>query len=68
MPTLDEAKTDATRERRVEQAIEWIAEGKGRNWKTRSPESPIWPKTRTPKWRAPAAGQPLCANLVKQPR
>jgi hypothetical protein len=30
---LDEAKTDATRERRMAQAIEWIAEGKGRNWK-----------------------------------
>jgi hypothetical protein len=33
MPTLDEAKTDATRERRTEQAIEWIAQGRGRNWK-----------------------------------
>ncbi len=30
---LDEAKTDATRDRRMAQAIEWIAEGKGRNWK-----------------------------------
>jgi uncharacterized protein YdeI (YjbR/CyaY-like superfamily) len=27
------AKTTATRERRIAQAIEWIAEGKGRNWK-----------------------------------
>lgn len=30
---LNEAKTEATRTRRREQAIEWIAEGKSRNWK-----------------------------------
>ena len=30
---LVEAKTEATRLRRLEQAIEWIAEGKSRNWK-----------------------------------
>jgi uncharacterized protein YdeI (YjbR/CyaY-like superfamily) len=30
---LEEAKTDATRLRRLEQAVEWIAEGKARNWK-----------------------------------
>jgi uncharacterized protein YdeI (YjbR/CyaY-like superfamily) len=30
---LEEAKTDATRQRRLEQAVEWIAEGKSRNWK-----------------------------------
>lgn len=28
-----DAKTDATRTRRIEQAIEWISEGKSRNWK-----------------------------------
>lgn len=28
-----EAKTDATREKRLVQAIEWMAEGKSRNWK-----------------------------------
>ena len=28
-----EAKTDATRERRVATAVEWLAEGKTRNWK-----------------------------------
>lgn len=28
-----EAKTEATRNKRMEQALEWIAEGKGRNWK-----------------------------------
>ncbi len=28
-----EAKTDATREKRMQQAVEWIAEGKTRNWK-----------------------------------
>lgn len=30
---LEEAKTEATRLRRMAQAIEWIADGKGRNWK-----------------------------------
>jgi hypothetical protein len=30
---ITEAKTEATRARRVEQAIEWMAEGKPRNWK-----------------------------------
>lgn len=30
---LAEAKTEATRTRRREQAIAWIAEGKSRNWK-----------------------------------
>jgi uncharacterized protein YdeI (YjbR/CyaY-like superfamily) len=30
---LSEAKTEATRLRRMEQAVEWIAEGKPRNWK-----------------------------------
>jgi len=30
---ITEAKTEATRTRRVETAIEWIAAGKGRNWK-----------------------------------
>ena len=30
---IAEAKTDATRERRVATAIEWMEEGKSRNWK-----------------------------------
>lgn len=30
---IAEAKTEATRTRRLEQAVEWIAEGKTRNWK-----------------------------------
>ncbi len=30
---ITEAKTEETRNRRMETAIEWIAEGKGRNWK-----------------------------------
>lgn len=30
---IDEAKTEATKIKRIEQAIEWIAEGKQRNWK-----------------------------------
>jgi uncharacterized protein YdeI (YjbR/CyaY-like superfamily) len=30
---FEEAKTDETRIKRIAQAIEWISEGKGRNWK-----------------------------------
>ena len=30
---FEDAKTTPTRDKRVAQAIEWIAEGKGRNWK-----------------------------------
>lgn len=30
---LEEAKTEATRQRRMDQALEWLAEGKARNWK-----------------------------------
>ena len=30
---ITEAKTPATRSRRIETAIEWMAEGKSRNWK-----------------------------------
>ncbi|MCU7617732.1 YdeI/OmpD-associated family protein [Chryseobacterium sp. PBS4-4] len=30
--TID-AKTEVTRNKRIEQALEWISEGKGRNWK-----------------------------------
>lgn len=30
---VTEAKTEATRDKRLEQSLEWIAEGKGRNWK-----------------------------------
>jgi len=30
---ITEAKTEATRTKRVEQTIEWLAEGKPRNWK-----------------------------------
>jgi uncharacterized protein YdeI (YjbR/CyaY-like superfamily) len=30
---IGEAKTDETRQRRLDQAVEWIAEGKQRNWK-----------------------------------
>jgi uncharacterized protein YdeI (YjbR/CyaY-like superfamily) len=30
---IDGAKQEATKSRRVAQAVEWIAEGKGRNWK-----------------------------------
>lgn len=30
---INNAKTDATRTRRIARSIEWIAQGKGRNWK-----------------------------------
>lgn len=30
---FEEAKTEETRHKRIAQALEWIAEGKGRNWK-----------------------------------
>ena len=30
---IGDAKTDATRDKRIEEALEWIAEGKGRFWK-----------------------------------
>jgi len=30
---MEEAKTDTTRDKRVAQAIEWIQDGKDRNWK-----------------------------------
>lgn len=30
---IADAKTEATRNKRMNQALEWIAEGKGRNWK-----------------------------------
>jgi uncharacterized protein YdeI (YjbR/CyaY-like superfamily) len=30
---ISQAKTEETRNRRIETALEWIAEGKGRNWK-----------------------------------
>ncbi|MBS1491146.1 MAG: YdeI/OmpD-associated family protein [Bacteroidetes bacterium] len=30
---FEEAKTEETRSKRMAQAVEWIAEGKGRNWK-----------------------------------
>lgn len=30
---ITEAKTDATRHKRMETAVEWISEGKSRNWK-----------------------------------
>lgn len=33
---ISDAKTDATRERRVATAVEWLAEGKTRNWKYES--------------------------------
>jgi uncharacterized protein YdeI (YjbR/CyaY-like superfamily) len=33
---ITDAKQEATRQRRLATAIEWIAEGKGRNWKYQS--------------------------------
>lgn len=34
---ITEAKTEATRNKRMEQALEWLAEGKARNWKYQKP-------------------------------
>lgn len=31
---ITDAKTDATRQKRIEQSLEWIAEGKGRFWQS----------------------------------
>ena len=33
---ITEAKTDATRDKRLAQAVEWMSEGKSRNWKYQS--------------------------------
>ena len=30
---ITDAKTESTRNKRIEQALEWLSEGKGRNWK-----------------------------------
>jgi uncharacterized protein YdeI (YjbR/CyaY-like superfamily) len=30
---ITEAKTEATRQKRLETAVEWMSEGKSRNWK-----------------------------------
>ena len=30
---ITDAKTETTRNKRIQQALEWLAEGKGRNWK-----------------------------------
>ncbi|HJT15736.1 MAG TPA: YdeI/OmpD-associated family protein, partial [Thermoanaerobaculia bacterium] len=30
---IAEAKSEETRQRRIDQAIEWLSEGKPRNWK-----------------------------------
>ncbi|MEP7321791.1 MAG: DUF1801 domain-containing protein [Saprospiraceae bacterium] len=35
---IEEAKSEATRDSRIVTAIEWIAEGKGRNWKYERPK------------------------------
>jgi len=32
---IDAAKKDETRDRRVQQTVEWLVEGKSRNWKYR---------------------------------
>jgi uncharacterized protein YdeI (YjbR/CyaY-like superfamily) len=34
---ITEAKTEATRQKRVDTALEWLAEGKSRNWKYERP-------------------------------
>lgn len=36
---IADAKTDATREKRIATALEWLSEGKSRNWKYERPKS-----------------------------
>jgi uncharacterized protein YdeI (YjbR/CyaY-like superfamily) len=36
---IEEAKTEATRNKRIAQAIEWLTEGKKRHWKYEQPKS-----------------------------
>lgn len=37
---INEAKREATKQARIAQAVDWIAEGKSRNWKYERPKSP----------------------------
>jgi uncharacterized protein YdeI (YjbR/CyaY-like superfamily) len=37
---LEDAKTEPTREKRMKQTLEWVAEGKGRNWQYESKAAP----------------------------
>ena len=37
---IADAKSDATRQKRMETALEWISEGKSRNWKYQAPPAP----------------------------
>ena len=50
---ITEAKTDETRRKRVETAVEWMAEGKPRNWKYMKP--PTRAASRTGRVRRPGA-------------
>lgn len=43
MEWIGDAKAEATRTRRLEQALEWLAEGKSRNWKYAKRPSPAGP-------------------------
>jgi uncharacterized protein YdeI (YjbR/CyaY-like superfamily) len=36
---IEEAKTEETRQKRITTSLEWIAEGKGRNWKYEKPKN-----------------------------
>jgi uncharacterized protein YdeI (YjbR/CyaY-like superfamily) len=47
-----DAKREETRARRVAQAVEWIAQGKGRNWKYDAPTAAARPQS-APKARPP---------------
>lgn len=63
---LTEARTDATRARRLATAIEWIAEGKSRNWKYERPA----PAGRSPgnAARPRAAGRPVADRAARADR
>ncbi|MEZ5314217.1 MAG: hypothetical protein R2862_11525 [Thermoanaerobaculia bacterium] len=43
---MTEAKTEATRSRRLATALEWLAEGKSRMWKYQKPKAVAKPAAR----------------------
>jgi uncharacterized protein YdeI (YjbR/CyaY-like superfamily) len=58
---ITEARTDTTRSRRVESAIEWMAEGKPRNWKYMpAPQNTSGKSGRQP--RGVGSGRPAAAS------
>ena len=54
---ITEAKSEDTRKRRIAQAIEWMAQGKSRNWKIRAAEAREGTSTRQLNGQLPAPHQ-----------